>query len=323
MRNFDKLKGIMMMSVVATAVAVFLITALGALLRKKGRLSDAVDSSFMWLMINILYPSLILNSILKNPALDNVENIFLPPIMGFTSMLIALGLSALLYRFVKLNTLGEKKSYLLSNSLNNYGFLPIPIILALYSKETLGVLFVHNIGVDLAIWSLGIFIISSHLSMKDCLKKVVNVPLCTVVVSLFLTYFDLDTHMPEFVFKTSQLLGQAAIPVALLLVGSLMYDAQKTVKIGDGWRLILSAVAIRLVLFPVCYIGLAWLIPMSVDLQRVMLVEAAQPAAMLPIILARQYHASAEVAYVVMLSTSLASLVTMPLWIHYGTLWLF
>lgn len=309
-------------SVVATAVAVFLITSLGAFLRKKGRLSDAVDSSFMWLVINILYPALILNAMLKNPALDNVENIFLPPLMGFLSVLIGLGFGFLLYRFITLKNDGEKRSYLFSNSINNYGFLPIPIILALYNRETLGVLFVHNIGVDLAIWSIGILVISAQGSLKGCLKKLVNTPLCTIAVCLFLTYFDLDTHVPEFVFKTSGLLGQAAIPVALLLVGSLMYDAQKTVKIGDGLWLALSAILIRLMLFPICYIALAHYIPMSLDLQQVMLVEAAQPAAMLPIILARQYHASAEVAYVVVLATSVVSLITMPLWIHFGTFWL-
>ena len=102
-----------------------------------------------------------------------------------------------------------------------------------------------------------------------------------------------------------------------------MYDAQKNVRIQDGIRVALFAVLIRLVCFPLCYFGLIWLIPMTLELKQVMLVEAAQPAAMLPIVLARMYNQSAEIAYIVVLVTSVMSLITMPLWIHFGTLMLF
>lgn len=307
-------------SVVTTAFSVFLITGLGAYLRKKGRLNDHADSSIMWLAINILYPALIVNSMLKNPALDDLENIFLPPIMGFTSVLIGLGLGFLFYRMANLSSEKEKKSYLLSNAINNYGFLPIPLILALYNRETLGVLFVHNIGVDAAIWSVGILVISSKLSIKDSLKKLVNAPLCTIAASVSLTYFDLDEQMPAFVFKTTSLLGQAAIPITLMLVGSLMYDSQRTLNLTNGVRLIASSLLIRVVLFPIGYLALVWAIPMSLELKQVMLVQASMPAAMLPIVLAKQYDASPQVAFVVLLCTSIASMLTMPFWIHFGTL---
>lgn len=310
-------------SVIATAFSVFLVTALGAFLRKKGRLTDQADSSMMWIAINILYPALIVNSMFKNPALDSLQNIFLPPIMGFSSVLIGLGLATLLYRFANLKTEKEKKSFLLSNAVNNYGFLPITVVIALYDRETLGVLFVHNIGVDAAIWSIGILVISSQLSIKSTLKKLVNAPLCTIGACLFLTYFDLDEHVPSIVFKTSGLLGQATIPLSLMLVGSLMYDASKSVKLTDGVRVMVTSLAVRLVLFPLCYLALVWAIPMSVELKRVMLVEAAQPAAMLPIVLAKQYDASPQIAFIVLLCTSIVSLITMPLWIHFGTLLIF
>jgi predicted permease len=306
-------------SVVATAASVFLVTALGAYLRKIGRLSEQADKSMMWLAINILYPALIVNSILKNPALDVLENIFLPPIMGFGSVMISLGLGFLFLRFAKLRSQSEEKSFLVSNALNNYGFLPIPLILALYNRETLGVLFVHNIGVDIAIWSVCILILSRHDTLLQRMKNLVNAPLTAIAISIFLTYFDLDEHVPSVVFKTTALLGQAAIPVALMLVGSLMYEAKNSTAFSDGWWLITSSLAIRVVLFPICYLALVWAIPMTLELKQVMIVEAAQPAAMLPIVLCKKYDASPQVAFIVLLVTSLASLLTMPFWIYVGT----
>ncbi len=314
MGSFDAL-----FNVAAVAVSVFLVTLLGAYLRKKEKLSDEADSKLLWLAINILYPALIVNAVLQNPALDNLENIFLPPVMGFSSVLIGLGLGLLFRRFSRLESDKERRSFLLANGINNYGFLPIALIVALYDRATLGVLFVHNIGVDLAIWSIGILVLTSHTSLISSLKNLCNAPLCAIAGCLFLTYFGLDDHLPSFVFKTTALLGQATIPMSLLLVGSLMYDAQKSCVVKDGIRIAISACAIRLVLFPICYLALVWLLPMTLELKRVMLVEAAQPAAMLPIVLCKRYHSSPQIAYIILLATSLASIVTMPLWIHFGS----
>jgi len=306
-------------NIVATALAVFVVTSFGAFLRKKGRLTDQADASLMWLVINVLLPALIINSVLRNPALDELENIFVPPLLGFGSVLIGLGLGLLFYNRIGLSEEKQKRSFLLSNSLNNYGFLPIPLILTLYDRETLGVLFMHNVGVEMAIWTVGIMIITAKVAIKDRLKRLVNAPLCAVTSCLILTYSDLDVYIPEFFFRTVHMLGQSAIPLALLLVGSLMYDSVNHFQPRDGFKLIGSSLAIRLLLFPLIYIGLLWLLPLSLELKRVMLVQSAQPAAMLPIVLAKQYDSSPQVAFLVILCTSIGSMLTMPLWIHFGS----
>lgn len=306
-------------NIVAVAAAVFIITSMGAFLRKKGHLTDQADASLMWLTINVLLPALIINSVLRNPALDELENIFVPPVIGFGSVLIGLGLGLIFYKRIGLKDEKQKRSFLLSNALNNYGFLPVPLILSLYDRETLGVLFMHNVGVETAIWTIGIVIISSQVAIKDRLKRLINAPLCAVSSCLFLTYFDLDTQIPEFFFKTVSMLGQSAIPLALLLVGSLMYDSLNHFQLTDGFKVVASSVTIRLLLFPLIYIALLWLLPLSLELKRVMLIEAAQPAAMLPIVLSKQYDASPQVAFLVILCTSIGSFFTMPLWIHFGS----
>jgi predicted permease len=306
-------------NVVGTAASVFLITFIGAILRKTGKLTDEADKTLMWLLVNLLMPSLILTSILNNPALEDVENIFLPPVLGFGSVLLGWGLGLLLYKYASLQGVKEQKSFLLTNAINNYGYLPIPLILALYDRETLGVLFMHNVGVETAIWSVGILIISAKQGLVTRLQRLINAPLCTIALCLLLTYFEWDVYVPSIILKTASMLGQAAIPVGVLIVGSLMYDSMKHFEIKDGFKVVLTSVTIRLLLFPICYLTLAYLIPASCELKRVLLIEAAQPSAMLPIVLAKQYDASPQVAFLIILTTSLFSLVTMPLWIHYGS----
>ena len=83
---------------------------------------------------------------------------------------LGLGLGFVLKKYAALKNEKDTRSFLLTNAINNYGYLPIPLILALYDRETLGVLFMHNIGVEVAIWSVGILIISGQASITTSLR---------------------------------------------------------------------------------------------------------------------------------------------------------
>jgi hypothetical protein len=50
----------------------------------------------------------------------------------------------------------------------------------------------------------------------------------------------------------------------------------------------------------------------------VIVLEAAMPAAVFPIVMARHYGGDAATALRVVFSTSLVSLLTIPLWIRFG-----
>jgi predicted permease len=57
---------------------------------------------------------------------------------------------------------------------------------------------------------------------------------------------------------------------------------------------------------------------LSLELKQVILIQAAMPAGILPIVLARHYGGDASVAVKVVLVTTLCSIVTMPFWIRIG-----
>jgi predicted permease len=57
---------------------------------------------------------------------------------------------------------------------------------------------------------------------------------------------------------------------------------------------------------------------LSVELKRVILIQAAMPAGIMPIVLARHYGGETGVAIRIVLATTIASVITMPLWIHLG-----
>jgi hypothetical protein len=56
-------------------------------------------------------------------------------------------------------------------------------------------------------------------------------------------------------------------------------------------------------------------------LKQVIVVQAAMPAAMLPIVIARHYGGDANTALKIALSTSLIGIVTIPFWLRLGLQW--
>ena len=76
--------------------------------------------------------------------------------------------------------------------------------------------------------------------------------------------------------------------------------------------------AVRLGILPVVMLCIARWLPCPVELKRVLVVEAAMPAAVFPIIMARYYGGQPLTAVQVVLATTALGLVTSPLWIRAG-----
>jgi predicted permease len=78
------------------------------------------------------------------------------------------------------------------------------------------------------------------------------------------------------------------------------------------------SVLVRLVVMPVLFLLLAKYLPCSVELKRVIVIEGAMSAAVLPVALAKHYGGDPRTALQVVLGTSLAGLITIPMWIQLG-----
>jgi predicted permease len=66
------------------------------------------------------------------------------------------------------------------------------------------------------------------------------------------------------------------------------------------------------------FLLLASVIPASVELKRVMALQAAMSSAVFPIILARHYGGDAPTAMRVVLGTTVVGFISIPLWIRFG-----
>jgi len=272
----------------------------------------------MTVVVNLLYPALIFSFILGNDALRQPSNLLLPPLLGLTTVVGGFGLSMLVARKFKIGDQRDCRTFAFTTGIYNYGYFPVPIIALLFDRETTGVLLVHNLGVEIAMWVLGVGFILSRNDPKSIWKRVFSGPVIAILIAVPMNYFKLDQHLPNFALETINLLGQCAIPIGLILIGATFADLSKGVRMTDRLKIPITASILRLGIFPAAFLFIALILPLSTELKCVLAVQAAMPCAVFPIVLARHFDGSPEVALKVVLGTTLLSFLTIPLWISIG-----
>jgi hypothetical protein len=312
------------LTVLTAVLPVFAIMGIGLGLRRRGWLSADADASLMRVTINLLLPCLIFDSVLGNAALRRPENLLLPPLVGFGMVAAGIAISRLFARAAGLKTKPEQRTFAFLTGLQNYAYLVIPLCVSLFDSGTTGVLFVHNVGSEIAMWTLGVTVLTGS-GLGGGWKKILNAPLAALLLALVLNFAGMVFTPPaavafagKTVLTVIHWFGQSAIPLALLLIGAIVADHLAEARGGKALRVVVVAALVRLALMPVLFLLLAKYLPCSLELKRVLVLQGAMPSAVLPIVLAQHYGGDARTALQVALGTSVLGLATIPLWIHFG-----
>ena len=303
-------------AVLAAVVPVFIIAGAGFVVRELDWLTEAADQSLLRVTINLLLPCLILDAALGNAALDRIGNLTLAPLVGFGTVAAGMLVAHLGSRCLGPANERARRTFSLTVGLYNYGYVPLPLAMLMFDDETVGVLFVHNVGVETALWTLGMMALTG--AGTGGWRKIINAPLVAIVLALVLNFAGLAPLLPPVVRTTIHLLGQCAIPLALLLIGATVADHLEGFHSAHGWRVIAVASLFRLGLLPIGFLFLAKYLPASMELKRVIVLEAAMPSAVFPIVMAKHYGGDAPTAVRIVVGTSLIGLITIPLWIRFG-----
>lgn len=308
-----------MLFVVLTAVApIFVAILAGFLIRRSGVLSTDADASLMRICVNLLYPCLIVSSIVGNKALHQSDNVWLPPVTGFLTLAASFGVCWLGARLLRVDRGRETRTFTYVTGLYNYGYTAIPLVASLFGTKTLGVLFTHNLGVEIGFWMGASLIVASHPDRSGW-RRAINAPVLAIIGAVALNSLHADEHIPEWIFQSIKMLGAAAIPMALLLTGAIMNDFLAEARPSGSETVALGgACALRLGLLPLIFLALARWLPCSVELRQVLIVQAAMPAAMFPVVVCKLYGGNTALAVQIVLATTVLSLFTMPYWIAFG-----
>ncbi len=308
-------------AVLMSVLPVYLLILGGGVLRKLGILKREQDEPAFHLVFSVLYPCLILDKILGSDSVKQPSSVLWGILVGYGLTVLGMVLAGFAAAGLGFQKGSGKRTFALTSGVQNFGYTAIPVVGQIWGSGAMAMLFVHNLGVELAIWSVGVMMLSGESTIAW--RRLVNGPVISVLIGLLLVGTGVDSFLnqPGNPVRTAMSwLGAGAFPIAILITGAMMIDLIGEEK--PSLKVTLGGCVVRLAALPLVMLAVAKWLPAPLALKQVLVVQAAMPSAMTPIMLAKIYGGRPGVAVQIVLATTLLSLFTLPFVIVWGKWWL-
>jgi predicted permease len=204
---------------------------------------------------------------------------------------------------------------LLTTMFSNAGNYGLSLNLFAFGDEALAYASVYFVTMAILIYTLGVFMASlGSSSLGEAFLALFKAPVVyAVVLALLFTEFGLTLPLP--LDRTVNLLGDAAIPVLMVLMGIQLGHAK-----WDGKTKALTLTNIlRLVVAPAIALGISWFVGLQGAARQAGISESAMPAAVINTVLATEFNVEPSfVSTVVFVSTLLSPITVTPLLAYLG-----
>lgn len=293
---------------------IFILGALGFFLVKKSVLSYCGLEALSRLLIQIIFPALILSQMLKNFSFSLYSNWWMLPLISLAITVSGLGTGFILLKFA--GQKAHKLQFLSLVGFQNSGYLPLAMVSGMFSGQAASEIFIFIflflLGFDLVAWSLGIYMLTYEKDIKFNLRSVFSPPVIANLVSLALIATGLNKVISPSAFKPLEMLGNCTLPLAMLVVGGNIalvelknIDKRAVLFIILGKLLILPAIGMLVVL----RLGLPYLIGVLIIMQL------AMPSATSLSVIIRHYKREDLLISQGIFFSHIASLITIPLFL--------
>lgn len=293
------------LSVILEVAVILILIVIGYFTVKKGMFTKESLGSITSFLLYIVTPCLIVSSFLsaESGKLDG-WTLLLAAVLPALSIVISIALS---YLFFRKEPSGRRRVLRFSMIFCNVGFMGIPLVEGIVGSE--GVLYgsffiaVFNIFC----WTYGYVMMGGG---KVRLKALLlNPGLIGLVIGLPL--YLLDVPVPALFVEPVELISALNTPLAMIVVGG--YIAQVKLRAFVSDLAVYKMAVLRLVVAPLLYLALVWLLRPDETLLMSTVIQAATPVAANCVLFAVQYDSDAELASKSVAVSTALSVVTIPL----------
>ena len=296
----------MNLSIVFAKMAMLvLIMLLGYLCARIGITGPEFNQRVTPLMVKVLLPATILNSVLSVPDFSGrelLDYILVMTVMVALQMLPAWFLPRLMR--TRSEDVGATR---LVTAFGNVGFVGLPVVAAIFGDEMVFFASLCNIPFNLALYSCSAAQLSPD-GGRVRWQDVLNAPVIATLLSVVLLLSRV--HVPGVLADTISSVSGATIPLSMLVIGTSLGGISVRSMLTD-WRVYVVS-AVRLLVCPL----LTWLVlrPFAAGaLLGISVLMAACPSAMLVTALCLQYGRSDAFASKCIFLSTILSAVTIPL----------
>jgi predicted permease len=312
------------MNYVLQVLFILVLMAIGWLARKRGLISAVGTSEMVRVMISIIYPCLIFSSVTKLNIRELTANWMLPVMaMAIAGTGLVLGLISL--RFMKNVDQNRSTAFIFQNMINNYLFLPLPLVMLLWGTEGVALLVFASMGFELMVWTIGVFLFNRSSKLSEGLKMMFGPPLMALLFSIGWVcvrdllspelpetgfFPDLARRVLDLTYFGAETVGKATVGISMIVSGSRISALNMTTAF-DKHVWVLSA--LRLVVTPVIFILILKQIPMDETAYGILAIIAAMPAAVTSLIFSERFGGDSDFIATTLLITHIGAIITIPL----------
>ncbi len=295
--------------IVAGLVApVFLIVALGYLLKKLGMINDNFVKLSSRIVFSVSLPALIFTEISKTD-LSTILNLKL---IGFAyAGTLVTFFVVWLISIPSVKTATDRTVFIQGSFRGNFAVVGLALVANVYGAENLGkasILLAFTIPIynTLSVVALTVPLRNErHLNIRHTICEILRNPLVLAVIfSIPFSYFKIV--LPFIVDSTINYLADLALPLALLGIGGFM----DFTEIKKGFTLSLYSSALKLIIFPLIMTYGAYLFGFRGYDLGLLFILFACPTAIASFIMAEAMGSNSKLAANILLMTTLTSLVT-------------
>lgn len=279
-----------MVLVINKVLAIFLLIAAGYFVGKIKVLPAGADKTLNILLIQIITPCMILSSITSKELTDDTFTATIQTLVGAALFFVLAGIVGFLFSkyILRIRTDSEVGVWAYSFGSVNTGFMGFPVTLALFGQDIFYLIVMHNVVLTVYLYSAGPSMIkigekhsetasvsSEQNRLKAFFKSFANPNAVASLIALIMLFCGL--HLPTTLFESVKTLGDATIPLSMLLVGIQLSESDLLSIIKNGKILAFSLV--KMLLLPVLvFLCVNWL-PLSAYVKTALIFAAVFPSA--------------------------------------------
>ena len=290
-------------------IILYILVAVGAICDKTKLFTEKTARACTDLLFYVITFSVIVQSFLSmDNTPENTRNLFTALGCG---MLIHIVGALIAFPFFRKGDASQNAVFTFSTIFGNCGYMALPLANALLGQE--GVFFCSVVIVSFQIFSFtyGVYLMTAGESGKqsfDWKKIILNPGVIAVIVGLPL-YF-LRVELPELASKPLDYLASMNTPLAMLIFGTFLANANFKTLLRQ--KKILYVGLCKLILIPVCMLGLFYLFGIRGTLLTAMVLSSSAPSANNTVMFTAKFGKDTGLAAQTISAVSIVSILTMP-----------
>lgn len=284
----------------------FVLIGVGFACGKKGILTDISSKKITDIVLYVVTPCVMISAFQREFSVELLGNILITVVCATAIIFATVFISKLIFRD---KNEARKRVLQFSTIFSNCGFMSLPLQKAILGNDGwfYGSIFVAVFNV--IVWSYGLVMMSGDKKQLSIRKIAFNPGIAGVLLALIL--FVLRIHLPYIIIQPVEYLAALNTPLPMLIIGFYLSQADLKKAFTDAGAYL--AMAVRLVAVPLLAMVVMWALNFDKTIMIACVIASAAPTAATTTMFAAKFNRDVELSVSVVASTTLVSIVSMPL----------